>query len=228
MKTFNHSICILLSLLMLLSVFSAAPFAVQAAQTSDAVGAFYNGKTGGCNWLLNTSTGVMSITAREGENGKMADYISDNQPWYEYGDQITAVKIENGVKYIGDYSFFNMKNIISLTIGDTVETIGYSAFAGCNITSFTIPASVTEINDRAFVNNKNMTSATIPPTVTYIGAKAFGYNADQKIEYFDIYGYKGSKAENTPTTTAFNFSRSARITARPATARGSLIQAQRP
>ena len=205
MKTFKHSICILLSLLMLLSVCSAAPFAVQAAQTSDAVGAFYNGKTGGCNWLLNTSTGVMSITAREGENGKMADYISDNQPWYEYGDQITAVKIENGVKYIGDYSFFNMKNIISLTIGDTVETIGYSAFAGCDITSFTIPASVTEINDRAFVNNKNMTSATIPPTVTYIGAKAFGYNADQKIEYFDIYGYKGSKAEKYANNNGFQF-----------------------
>ena len=57
--------------------------------------------------------------------------------------------------------------------GYPVTTIGVQAFYGANITSVTIPDSVTSIGDDAFSYCTSLTSITIPDSVTSIGICAF-------------------------------------------------------
>lgn len=62
----------------------------------------------------------------------------------------------------------------SLTIPETVTTIGSMAIEGCsNLTSVTIPNSVTAIGTDAFQDCSGLTSITIPKTVTIISSGTF-------------------------------------------------------
>jgi hypothetical protein len=57
-----------------------------------------------------------------------------------------------------------------------VTSIGTAAFANSGLTSLTIPDSVTSIGDRAFLNCLSLASITIPKNVTTIGIQAFASN----------------------------------------------------
>lgn len=66
------------------------------------------------------------------------------------------MKIPSNVTVIGNAAFANDTALTgTLTIGNSVQTIGDSAFSGCKFTGkLTIPDSVISIGDSAFTNNK--------------------------------------------------------------------------
>ena len=82
------------------------------------------------NFVFNTTDGTHTLTAYTGN-----DSI------------ITLPENYNGENYsIGDYLFKNHTELTSVTIPNSVTTIGQSAFSGCSeLTSVTIPNSVTSI-----------------------------------------------------------------------------------
>ena len=81
----------------------------------------------------------------------------------------------NGENYIiGASAFEGCWDLTSVTIPNSVTSIGDYAFSGCDgLTSVTIPNSVTEIGDYAFSGCTGLTSITIPNSVTEIGSGAF-------------------------------------------------------
>ena len=87
---------------------------------------------------------------------------------------LTSVTIPNSVTSIGGYAFSGCSGLTSVTIGNSVTSIGNSAFSGCSgLTSVTIGNSVTSIGSSAFYKCTGLTSVTIGNSVTSIGGYAF-------------------------------------------------------
>ena len=85
---------------------------------------------------------------------------------------ITTANIENGCKVIYG-AFDTCRSLTSVTIPDSVTSIGYRAFFFSGLTSVTIPDSVTSIGENAFDGCSGLTSATIGNGVISIEKDAF-------------------------------------------------------
>ena len=80
---------------------------------------------------------------------------------------LPVIRIENK-------AFYNCRSLTSVTIPDSVTSIGYEAFYNCrSLTSVTIPDSVTSIGNSAFDGCTSLKSVTIGSGVTSIGDSAF-------------------------------------------------------
>ena len=87
---------------------------------------------------------------------------------------LTSITIPDSVTTIGDFTFSGCQSLTSITIPDSVTTIGDATFYECSsLTSITIPDSVTTIGDDTFYECSSLTSITIPDSVTSIGYRAF-------------------------------------------------------
>ena len=94
-------------------------------------------------------------------------------PFYEM-KKLKTLTIGNSVTSIGDYAFRNCTGLTNVVIGNSVTSIGKSAFYNCSsLTSITIPNSVTSIGVYAFSGCSSLTNATIGNGVTSIGNYAF-------------------------------------------------------
>ncbi len=81
----------------------------------------------------------------------------------------------NGKKYaIYQYAFYGCTSLASITIPDSVTSIGECAFCYCmSLASITIPDCVTSIDEYAFYGCTSLASIDIPNSVTSIGEYAF-------------------------------------------------------
>lgn len=158
--------------------------------------ATYSGTCGTkMTWSFDTSTGELKITG----TGEMSSWdLFSNAPWYSYRASIKTVSIANGVKSIGDYAFCYCTGLTSVTVPDSVTSIGTKAFENTpwynsqpdgviyivNIaygykgnmpenTVVVIKSGIKYIENYAFNNCRSLTCITIPDSVTDIGNGAF-------------------------------------------------------
>ena len=99
--------------------------------------------------------------------------------------RLKSVTIPNSVTSIGSSTFSGCTGLTSITIPDRVTSIGERAFRGCTgLTSITIPNNVTSIGNSAFYGCTGLTCVTIGNSVTRIGSDAF-YGCTNLFEVFN-------------------------------------------
>ena len=87
---------------------------------------------------------------------------------------LESITIPNSVTSIGWQAFSHCTSLESITIPNSVTSISHSTFEYCtSLESINIPNSVTEIEIEAFRGCSSLESITIPNSVTEIGRDAF-------------------------------------------------------
>ena len=117
-------------------------------------------------WVLD-SEGTLTISG----TGEMEDY---NCPWVDQRSFIQAVIISEGVTSIGDTAFYQCSKLSSVSLPDSLESIGSSAFAMSSLKSVSLPPKLTTIGFDAF-SSTPIQSVTIPKGVQDISANPFSY-----------------------------------------------------
>lgn len=94
--------------------------------------------------------------------------------FYENHSFNQVIELKAGTIGIADGAFSITHQLTSITIPNSVKSIGKRAFEGCsNLTSIVIPKSVTSIGEYAFSGCSSMISIDIPSGVTYIENRTF-------------------------------------------------------
>ena len=126
------------------------------AQTAWAQELLTSGKCGtntdnaGLVWSFDTGTKTLTISLEDGyTDGEMNDYYPSYEyedwgdenkpaPWRNYtdhegnvnngpDDQIEHIVVEDGIRWIGDYAFYGLKNLEDVTVASTVNVLGEGA-----------------------------------------------------------------------------------------------------
>jgi len=138
------------------------------------------------------NNGVFTVTTTK-DAEPMPDFNNttfetDNRPYLDSYYGIRLVVIGDGITRVGNFAFDVItvwngftgtaakSRITSVTLSNSVTTIGASAFTYCqSLESINIPTSVTSIESGAFNRCSTLVSLTIPASVTAIGFYAFNY-----------------------------------------------------
>jgi hypothetical protein len=143
-----------------------------------------SGETSG-DWTYSVSDNQATITGYSGAGGAVyIPAVVDGNPVVKVGDSssifgignstVTSVTIPDSVTSIGSKAFYACNRLTSITIPDSVTSIGEYAFSSCaSLSSVIIGNSVTSIGKDAFFFCTSLTSITIPDSVTSIGEYAF-------------------------------------------------------
>jgi len=162
MKNGRRLLSAVIAVALVLCALPAVPVQVHAA-VSGTCGA-------NARWSFDSSTGKLTISG----TGAMIHNGSGNLPWSSYVDSITSIVIEPGITSIGNYAFYEMSAVRTVSIPDTVRTIGTAAFCWCeNLTAVDIPASVTSIGESAFWCCLDLAEVTFHEGLQTIGESAF-------------------------------------------------------
>lgn len=125
----------------------------------------------GANVVWTYDDGTLTI---EG-SGAMTDYASrSEQPWADLAEDITAIRVNNGVTKVGDYAFYYCYNASAVILASSVTEIGEAAFWGCaSLDGVTLPENLTAIGDFAFGSCADLNDLAVPASVTSLGDRVF-------------------------------------------------------
>ena len=131
--------------------------------------------------VLGFSEGVFSKATFEGssiETFEEFQYFTNlkniKNGMFKNCSRLTTITLPNSVTSIGEWAFDGCTGLTSIEIPNSVTAIGSGAFYDCTgLTSITIPNSVTSIGNYAFYGCTGLTSVTIGNSVTSIGEGAF-------------------------------------------------------
>lgn len=89
------------------------------------------------------------------------------------------VIVKEGTRFIAGGAFEDCADTLeSVSLPDSLESIGYSSFRSCNkLNEIILNSGLKRIDNYAFYSCKGLSSIIIPETVEWLGYEAFGYCA---------------------------------------------------
>ena len=162
----KKALSVLLALLLLASLFSAAAY---AANTE-------SGVIDNLKWTLNKDTGELTVTG----TGAMKNYNHRTiKSPFDSRTDISTVTVGYGVTSIGNFAFYGCTGILEVNLSATVTSLGSSAFYGCRSLLKINPDPVATIGSNAFCST-GITEISLSKKVTSIGSGAFADCPDLK------------------------------------------------
>jgi len=159
------------------------PLVVLLAMVSWAGGQITEGQwtyiveNGGATITASTATGDVIIPSEL--DGYAVKKVGNGYPsiFGNPNTSVTSITIPDSVTSIGGSAFQECTSLTGVIIPNSVTSIGQYAFYGCTglTADLTIPNSVTSIERYAFDSCTGLTSVSIPDSVTRIGLLAFAY-----------------------------------------------------
>ena len=203
MKKRKLVLALMLSLMMLVTMIPSFSFAdaTGGAGSGAASGTTIPAMSGDCGatendhvtWKLtqnNNDAADPTYTLTISGSGAMADYdnwtkegVEDTRPWKDFLEDITEIKVGEGITRIGDRAFHFINKIgseqrpapraITITFPETLKEFGEEACVRANIKSVDIPESVTTLGASTFYQCKNLETITGLEGAEKIGNYAF-------------------------------------------------------
>ena len=99
--------------------------------------------------------------------------------FFSQKSEADSYTVRRGTKEISGQAFYECRNLKSVMLPDTLETIGYEAFCGCaSLKSAALPDRLKVIGDWAFYKCP-LPSVNLPPSLKSVGEAAY-FTADAK------------------------------------------------
>ena len=169
-------ISVFLSLAMVLTMFASTPLTALAEvyETIDGITYYVDTETGEAE--VNDANALITTANILSEvNGYKVTIIGVDA--FKDCTALTTVTIPDSVITVGGWAFSGCKSLTAVTIPNSVTSIANNAFEMCtSLTEITIPDSVTEISYRAFSNCVALTEITISDSVTSFAGGMTFYN----------------------------------------------------
>lgn len=127
-----------------------------------------------CNSLESITVNSLNTMYSSDENGVLYNKNKTVLLWYPAGNIKTEFEIPDSVRIIGDYAFYECKQLATIIFSKNVIEIGENAFYDCdNLVEVELFDGVTDIKDNAFGNCDRLKSVVIPSSVVNIKNGAF-------------------------------------------------------
>ena len=160
-------------LLIVLALVSVSAYAVvsdsDGADASDGDGVTYA-----------FDSGILTVSG----TGAMADYASaSDAPWSGYKDSAVSIVVGSGITKVGSAAFEGFSAAESVTISDTVVSLGAGAFKDCTgIKTLTMPMS---LNAAASHSSPAFSGCTGIEKITFTGTgDGYNYSANTDNDYY--------------------------------------------
>ena len=167
------------------------------AVTSIGSDAFY-----GCSGLTSVyNSGTIDQWCRIRFGNPQSNPIYYTHNMYRYNSLVTNLDIQSATR-IEQYAFYGATCLTSVSIGNSVTSIGDYAFYDCSGLTGTlrIPNSVTSIGNQAFCNCNGLTSVSIGNGVTSIGTGVFSGCSGLEEMTIPFVGSSATATEASPST----------------------------
>ena len=139
-------------------------------------GQMEDGTDSNCEWQV-TSDGVLTIRPIDGKKKAImpaytyqyhpsfetqTTYVAST-PWYTKRKEILSIQIEDGIEHISEYAFMDLRWANSVTMADSVISIGNDAFTkDMNLTDVRLSKNLRSLGGCAFQETDNLSHLDLP------------------------------------------------------------------
>lgn len=117
---------------------------------------------------------VASLDENTNDEDNVRKIIGIADSAFYYCTAMTSVSIPDTIQTIGKWAFAGCTGLSEIVLPDSVVSIGEGAFHGCDkLTAITLSAKLEKIDDFAFYGCKGLTAVALPETLVEIGSAAF-------------------------------------------------------